>query len=834
MFRSIVSIFLLLAFRSVFPQQWVDMMLDHETNVFDVKAAFDQEWQGRSYERGKGWKQFHRWYWFMEQRTWPSGDRFDPSLLMQAKEHLRSMNTVRNDDRTFSEWTPLGPTSWQSISYNPGNGRVNTIAIHPQDPSIIYAGTPASGLWRSTDGGFTWEPLFTDLPSMGISGIVIHPHSPDTIFIATGDGDGADTYSAGVLRSNDGGETWLSTGLDWSPGLERTTRALRMDPTDPNRMYCAASNGLYHTTDGGDTWTMAAVGSFRDVEFMPGDTNVVYACKTLFYKSVNGQSFSPAGISGLPLSTTVQRMAIAVSPADPLMVYVLCANEEDDSFLGLYRSIDGGNTFELRSNSPNIFSYSSDGTGEGGQAWYDMALAVDPFDPEVVYVGGINVWKSENGGFTWEIRSHWVYPSANGYTHADIHSLDVFNGKLYCGSDGGIFISEDQAASWADMSIGLDITQFYRLGGSEILPDLVLAGAQDNGSNRYFAGDWTHIHGGDGMEAAVDPVDPDILYASSQNGGLMRSDDFGETWNYIADGIDDEGPWVTPFVIDPADPTRLYTGFTEIWAGEFRGDWWYQLSDWGGSEKVRCLAVAPSDGFIIYAGRNDLIKRSDDAGFSWTDIDAGLPNLSPTSFAISHADPAHVWITFSGTSGTQKVYESLNAGVTWINRSAGLPNVPVNTIVVQPGPHHPIYIGTDAGVFYRDDITQEWEIFGTGLPNVIVSELELNMTLGKIRAATYGRGMWEADMYHSLLVNVPASDHPQQLSIIPMAEAGLFTVRAGSPIKNVNVHDALGRSIPMSIRSEDPYLLDLRDRTAGIYLVSVTSAEGTQVRRILR
>ena len=835
-FFCILLVTLLSSF-TIQAQQWVDLMFDENANIHEVKEAFDAEWEGRSYERGKGWKQFHRWYWAMEQRTWPTGERPDPAAYLQAMEQVNSLRTQRGGMRDAAVWESLGPMSWTSFSYNPGNGRVNCVALDPIDPTTIYVGTPSGGLWRSLDNGLTWSPLFTDLPSMGVSGIAIHPTSPGTMFIATGDGDGADTFSAGVLKTTDGGATWETTGLNWNISQSRTTRALRMDHNDPDRMYCAASNGLFTTTDAGESWNQVISGSFRDVEFMPGDTTIVYACTNQFFRSEpDGQPFTQVS-AGLPPSSQVGRMAIAVSPADPLVVYVLCSEPQDNGFRGLYRSTDGGHTFETRSTSPNLFDHSMDGSEVGGQAWYDMALAVDPQNADIVYVGGINVWRSTNGGETWNIRSHWVYPPTVGYTHADIHSLDVLNGKLYCGSDGGIYVSNNGGNSWSDLSQGLDITQFYRMGGSEILPNLVMAGAQDNGSNRLLNGDWTHVYGADGMEAAVDLAVPTILYASFQNGGLMRSDNNGVEFNSITSGIEDEGAWVTPFALDPEYPTRMIAGFRNLWVSEDRGTSWYETTQWSNSQFVRCITMAPSDGNVTYAGRNDLIQRSLDGAFTWENIKPGLPDLAPTSIAVDHEDPLHVWISFSGTSAGQRVFESMNGGDTWVNQSAGLPNIPVNSVVTQPGSPNAVYAGTDMGVFYRDDYQPDWQLYGDGLPNVVVNELEVNMASGKLRAATYGRGIWEAELFFSPFASVAEVVNSHGPRLLPLNEHGHYSIQLSEQhgrLLNVQIIDALGRDIALRGLGARSLVVDLSTRSAGPYNVVITTEAGRWVRRVVR
>lgn len=837
MHRSIVLPFILiLPCITSHAQQWVEMLNDDARTVHEVKAAFDAHWLGQPYSRGKGWKQFQRWHWFMEQRTWPSGERLDPAVQQLALEELAAMRASRGGERDDAVWEPLGPATLATTSYNPGNGRVNVVAVDPQDPNALYVGTPSSGIWRSPDHGASWAPLFTDLPSMGVSGIAIDTTGTGIIYIATGDGDAGDTYSAGVLKSTDDGQTWNSTGLNWSISQSRTTRTLRMDPTNPLRLYCSSSNGLYRTLDGAVTWLQVSPGDHRDVELKPGDPSQLYACTDRFYRSVSGgEAFTASGITGLPSADSVGRMAIAVCEAAPEVVYVLCSNQEDNSFLGLWRSDDAGLTFTLRSSSPNIFSYSEDGSGSGGQAWYDMALAVDATNPDVVYVGGINVWKSEDGGETWDITSHWVYPAEVGYTHADIHALEVINGKVYCGSDGGFFASEDGAEEWNNLSHGLDIMQFYRMGSSELLPELIVAGAQDNGSNRWSDGSWTHVLGADGMEAAVDPFDPGTIYCSSQNGGLNRSDNGGNDWISLVNDMFEEGAWVTPYALDPQVPGRMLAGFNNLLYSEDQGQSWVDVTGWETDQFVRCLAFAPSNSDVWYVARNDKVARLEEQGWVQVNIRPGLPGQSPTSFAVDPEDAMHVWVSFSGQSAPNKVFESLDGGLAWVNRSSGLPNVPVNSIVAQPLSPNGVYVGTDLGVFYRDDYSNGWVPYGTGMPNVVVSELEINMTSGKLRAATYGRGIWQADLYFSPFASVPEAGAQESPRVFAVDGEGRFQARvdpAHGTLRRIAVRDAAGRTI-MDQRSNDG-LIDLSGAARAAYVVELITDQGSWSQRVMR
>ncbi|MDX1407427.1 MAG: glycosyl hydrolase, partial [Saprospiraceae bacterium] len=441
-------------------QSWVQLA-EAGAPFETVRAAFYESWNGRTYERGHGWKQFKRWEWFMEQRTWSSGGRIDRQAFLRA---LRQHHATRpSAHRSSGVWMPLGPVSWVigDDGYNPGNGRINAIAEDPQDTSILYVGTPSGGLWRSIDAGSSWLPLTDDFAQLGVSSIIVDPADSDVIYVGTGDGDGFDTYSIGIMKSVDGGLTWSSAGGLSSGAF--VVRKMAIDPGNSQVLFAATSDGLFRTTNGGGTWLQLMAGSFHDVKLHPTDHDTVYVCSNHFYRSTDGgNAFVEIDDSdGLADPAFISRYRIGVSPDQPDWVYVLSGNASDGSFEGLYRSTNAGASFSLQTDAPNVFNYSSTGSGGGGQCWYNMAIAVDPNDAEVVYTGGINIWKSTNAGLDLDIVTQWIYGNGLGYVHADIHDLVMVGDRLYTGSDGGIFKSTDHGDNWTDLSAGLSITQFY-------------------------------------------------------------------------------------------------------------------------------------------------------------------------------------------------------------------------------------------------------------------------------------------------------------------------------------------------------------------------------------
>lgn len=734
-------------------QEYVRLMEKQNANFYDIQQAFYDHWDGKTYEKGKGWKQFKRWEYFMEPRVYPTGKLINPSLAYEEYIKFKNKYTLPKGaaNNKTSNWTPLGPDSWNSIGWNPGIGRVNAVTVDPNNSNIIYIGAPAGGCWKTTNGGSFWTPLTDNLASLGVSGIAVDPSNSNIVYIATGDGDGNDTYSIGVMKSIDGGTTWNSTGLNWNTTQARVMRKIIIDPTDSDVLYVATSHGLFKTNDAGVNWSTVLSGSIRDVEINPSNSNTVYACtSTLFYKSTNGgnvNTFTNVS-SGLPSGGLVGRLSIAVTPNDTNYIYVLASDDSDASFLGLYRSTDGGNSFSLRTNIPNVFGYNTSGGDSGGQSWYDMALAVSPTNKNEVYTAGINVWKSTNGGSTLTALTQWSWPTGSyEYVHADVHTLDFYGNILFCGSDGGIFKSTNSGNTFSDITSGIQHSQFYRMGASATNAGIIIVGAQDNGCTLLKSGSWTHVTGGDGMECIVDYSNANIIYSTSQYGNVYKSTDGGNSFNGITGSIGGSGAWVTPYTLDPSNPNTIYLGYEDVWKSTNGGGSWSAISNFSGSIDLKSLVVAPSNNNVIYAATNTVINKTTDGGTNWADITAGLPSNVITYIAVHNLNPNTLWVSLSGFTNGEKIYKSTNGGSSWTNVSGNLPNLPINCVVYENGTNNGIYVGTDMGIYYKNDDLIQWQSHMSGLPNVMVNELEIHYGSGKIRAATFGRGLWESDLF---------------------------------------------------------------------------------------
>lgn len=743
--KPTITIIVTLLISNINAQEWVDKFTKPgEKNFYEIQNSFNKEWKNKSYERGKGFKQFKRWEWYWETRVHKDGSFPEPGIAQKELEKYIKNHKSSSSDREGLDvnWKSEGPSN--SPGGYAGIGRIGAIGFHPTDENIIYAGAGGGGLWISQDGGSTWETTTDQLLSLGISGIVVDYSNPNIVYIATGDADGRDNNSVGVLKSLDGGYTWNITGLNWGISDFNYIRRLIQDKSDPNRLLAATSEGLLVTTDGGDTWETKNNGNYVDLEAKPdGLDNTYYACDytDIYVSNDKGEtwqathSFIGAG-----------RTAIATTAGNDSYVYALCSNNQS-GFLGLFRSVDNGNSFETMSDAPNILGWSAQGTDTDGQGWYDLIVEADPNNPNTVFVGGINTWKSTDGGVTWNIASHWSYAEGAQTVHADKHVFEWQGDVLWEGNDGGVYKTTDGGVFWDHKSNGMVISQMYRLGASQT-DARVICGLQDNGTKlKRNDNSWDDVGGGDGMECAINPVNSNIMYNEVYYGSIRRSKNGGNSWNSITPS-GASGAWVTPYDLAPSDPSHLYIGYDDVYKSTDHGDSWEIISEnIAGGSNLRSIKVAPSNSNYIYTSTSWGMWRTKDGGENWSSI--ATPNGGANMIAVHSLDSNLVWIVSSNYDEGEKVYQSIDAGDTWTNISGSLPNIPTNCILSEVGDKNGLYVGMDVGVFYKNDSMDDWELYGVGLPNVEITELEINYDEEYLYASTYGRGLWKSKMIDS-------------------------------------------------------------------------------------
>jgi len=727
-----------------------------ELTLPDYQQAFESYWAPFNVQKGTyiengvtkkapGWKQFKRWEYEMTSLVDRTTGAFPAKSALQVRKEFER-NHPAPRVTTAAQWTPIGPFS--SFSGYSGIGRINCVAFHPTDLNIYWVGAAAGGLWETRDNGTTWTCLTDNNGVLGVSDIVIPDDydTSNTIYIATGDRDAWDNRSVGVLKTTDGGITWNETGLSFTIYDGRMVNRLLQDPTNKDVLIAATSIGVFKTFDGGTTWNTQMIDvEFIDMEFNPNNPAIIYGSTkySQIFRSIDGNSFSPVFTDG-----NANRIELAVSPNQPDWVYAVASNGNSGLY-GIFKSTDSGFTFNevFSGSTKNLLTWESDGSGTGGQGWYDLALAASPFDANILLVGGVNSWRSFDGGVSWSITNHW-YGDMVQAVHADKHKLAFRNnGDVFECNDGGIYQSADNGSSWMDKTNGIQISQMYRLGVSQTESGDIITGLQDNGTKLHTGNEWYDVRGGDGMECLIDYSDVNIQYSTIYFGAIDRTTNHWQNATNITPP--DEGDWVTPFIIDPNNPNILYGGYNQLWKTEDRGDIWTQISTIDKAGRVRSIAAAPSDSRYLYVADYEQIFKSTNGGDEWNNITGSLPTSSGTLeyIAVKYDDPNTLWVVLSGYS-VPGVYESTDGGLSWNNISAGLPPIPAYSMVQnhQATDEVELYLGTELGVYYKKG-TSDWVPYNTGLPNVRTGEIEIyyasNPGETRLRAASYGRGLWE-------------------------------------------------------------------------------------------
>jgi PKD repeat protein/photosystem II stability/assembly factor-like uncharacterized protein len=833
-------------------QTWVNDIKEENPTFHDIQKAFNDYWKPYDVKNGKyelngeehkayGWKQFKRWEWYWEQRVGPSGVFPKNTVVWDEWEKQNQKNSVSQKSPS-SNWAPIGPYDETVF----GLGRVNCMAFHPTNANIMFVGTPAGGIWKTINGGTSWSPMADDLPVLGVSSIAIHPTNPNIMYIATGDGDRAyslsafgsqsfgDTKSVGVLKTTDGGITWVTVlSANQEDGV--LISKLLINPNFPDYVYAATNLGIYRTSDAGVTWSNIQSGYFMDMEYKPTDYNTIYAStfnsggNAQVYVTTDGYNFSQTSSF-----TGINRINIAVTPANDVAVDLLCSSSTDNSLFGLYYSVNSGSSWSMYYDGTlagqNLLGNIDDGTATGGQGNYDLAYVIDPTNWNTIILGGVNTFKTTDGGFNWTNSNVWTSgPPFNttGNTeivHADKHFLayhPLLSNTLFECNDGGIYKSTDNGNTWTDITNGMQISQFYSISSSQLNQASISGGRQDNGSLIIENSNETALSGGDGMITHIDYSDSNFLYTSSQNGDIYRFIQSPPSAINIADNITGTptGEWVTPYLIDPTTPTSIYAAYDEVYKSSNRGNTWSQISNFGFGANMNYLSVAETNSNYIYAAWFNAIYMTSNGGSSWINITGALPvsNQFISSVKVDPTDENAILVTFSGYTANEKVYMTLDAGATWSNVTlTGLPNLPVNCVEIDKYGGD-IYLGTDLGVYYFDTALSDWAQYGTDLPNVVVTDLDIQYTSSKLKSGTFGRGLWEIDLNTPSIV-APVAGFSSSLTNVCSSECVNFTDNSTNDPTSWNW--SFSGATPSSSAQQNP--INICYNSGGTYPVSLT------------
>lgn len=700
--------------------------------------------------------------WFQGRAAWPFREAPVGTLIRERTRARAALGAVPATE----VWHPVGPSNI--------GGRMTSLVVHPEDADRIWAGAAGGGVWRSTDGGQHWEPLWHGQPTLNVGSLAMDPQNPEILYCGTGEANlSADSYAGiGVFRSTNGGDTWLLLAPAETAGLPTRIGALAIDPEDSMHLRLGGlgfsstvPSGMFVSRDGGVTWAregFVADGRYwcHDIAFDPRDSRVLYTSVTAqgagsgLWKSENGGRTWRQLTEGLPFGASIGRASLAIAPANSKVIYTLLAAAADPmgAALGIYKSKDAGESWE---------EVGGGALDEERQISYNNTIAVHPRRYNHVICGGVDLHLTTDGGRTWRQVTRWNQERGEpDYAHADHHKV-VFPaadpGRVYAMNDGGMDVSPDGGETWENRSNGLAVTMFYDLDVSQVDPGLFGGGAQDNGTlltANGGAADFFEITGGDGGWMVLDTNDPGHLVASVYNFNIFR---FRSTsgWANISPPAEPEEQasiWMCFIVLDPADSNVIVTGTSRVWRSPDDGASWSPISPFLDGSSITALEISRASSQRIYAGtENGGFFRSIDGGATWSpNLQDRLPGFTITRIASKPDDPEVVVCTVANF-GHSHVFCSNDGGLTWrdIDRRR-LPDVPHHVVLIPSQSPDRIYVGNDAGVFVSPDLGSSWFDLSSNLPSSMVVDLVLQEEQNTLTAATYGRSLWRLRLPPSL------------------------------------------------------------------------------------
>jgi len=702
--------------------------------------------------------------WFKENHEGPDGlipFGARARALQQLRENIEK-GILKDSSEAIpgNSWQPIGPAPLVSGSYK-YSGRVSALAA--VDANTVYAGAATGGIWKTTDGGTTWTALTDSQDSLAIGHIAIDPNNPNVVYAGTGESNmSCDShYGAGILKTTNGGASWTLIGQ--SPFNETSISKIIVDPTNSNIVWAANTRGtggficiskggtygIWKSTDAGNTWSLS-LGNAQtglsnsyafDLLMDPTNTQVLYAAirESGIWKTTNGGSSWTKLTNGLP-SSDIGVIDMAMDPNNSSILYATYESLSSGSHMNNYKTTDAGATWTTIGKPSSLCS---------SYCWYCMYIDVAPNG--YIFLGGVNLYRSTNGGTS--------FSSISSSIHVDQHSITYpTSSTMWVGNDGGIYKSSNWGTSWTQVNDALFITQFYP--GASLHPtnaNFALGGTQDNGSLRWTGtNSWTELYGGDGAFTAIDHSDPNNdYYVSSQYLNIMKTTNGGSSFSSATSGLSDantsNAPFIAPYVICPNNAAILIAGSNNVWkTTNYASSWSTNSPDPldSGGQQIRALAFAPSDTACntYVAGLKDgKVYRTTNGGTAWTNITGSLPARGVNDIAIhpTNANIAYVALSGYGGSHLYKTTTLLSSPPTWFATDTGIPDIPVNAVLIDPTDTNYVYIGTDIGVFRSTDAGTSWQYFMNGHPKVPVHDLVANGNTNTIISFTHGRSAFK-------------------------------------------------------------------------------------------
>lgn len=724
------------------------MMEDRTVNFYDVVKEAEKHFDLNGRGKGSGYTPFQRWINENENKYFPSGDRENVSVYF-VKEGYRKLQSQVKPLSKFktnsfisgssgNSWTELGPNNANNVTshYSQGIGRVECVYVDPNDYSKIYLGSRSGGFWRTSDEGANWIVTTDTMVATGVNTLDASPTNSDSVIINVRNASNGATH--GVHISSNGGYTWNITNfnpdsLGWGGlGTSNQIRVVKYHPLDPGLILVGAYNGLYRSTDNLQTWTKVISGNITQIAFHPLDPDIIYVFDNNNPKDLHVQRSLDRGLN-FTLSDTIPgatgSSAFLSTSADCNDCIWYATTQ------GVWRSIDTAKTFTFIIN-PNESC---------------LGFAVASNDTSNMVYGYVDLEATTDGGATFNQVTWWSTGNANhdidsNYVHADLRIATSVNGVFYVGTDGYLAKSVDGGTTWNRLNDGTAIREFYRVGVSQSDCKVNMVGSQDNGTSVVNSGGWLEWNGGDGMESVVHPANDDWMIGSWQYGNLQKTKDGGLSRQGAGHG--DSGDWIAPLLFDPCDQMSVYAFTDTLYKSTDWGSNWTNMGLVGPSGNIQHAAIAENNSDILLASRTNSLWLSIDGGVSFSNISTNLPSTS--SIADINFDPNDdstvVIIYSSHVDNNNRVYISTDLGGSWTNISYNLSIMPARSVVIDHSSSSNIYVGCEIGVYYKSDVDTTWTLYNTDLPNVAVRELEIQWGSNTLRAATWGRGLYEGPL----------------------------------------------------------------------------------------
>ncbi len=721
--------------------------------------------------------------WFLSQRLYPS-NTLPEDARRRAWESVSRM-------RTESQVTPAASRAWRAIGPSPTisafrgwgvtSGRINAIALSPAHAQIVLIGSATGGIWRSTDSGASFVPVTDDQVDLAVGSIAFSKSNPSIVYAGMGDAK-VGYLGSGVLKSTDEGRTWsrVSNNSLPAPG---TISKIEVDPADSNRLYVAqylrladaktTSSGVYVSADGGVNWQKTLTGGARDVVIDAANPRTIYAGLVRVEKEADATPGIYRSTDRGATWTNIYALSydagrrpdvkMAVTPANAQVIYCYAGGFIGSRFEARFVvSTNGGATWMDRGTSGF----------DTAQLGYNSYVVADPRDMNTVYLGSRDLYRTTDGGATWQNLTgnffnygdgFYSYVPENGKSHPDQHAFAFVPGsslQFYIGNDGGISKTFDGGRTFQSLNSTLTLSMFIGIAIHPTDASLTIGGTQDNGTQRRFAQstNWREVAPGDGGRAVINPLDPSVVFFTGIRGEVARYYDYGQSYDrHVAFGETFGEPqdnpriaFYPPFTGNEVDST-LYIGTWRLFTSTDLGNTWSAPGgdmdltkgvNERGRDVVTAIGISRSDARVIYTGSaQGRAMRTTDSGATWTDVTRGLPDRFITSVVVHPTNPQVAYIGVSGFNTTH-IFKTTDMGATWTAASSGLPDIPVNALLIDPNSADTIYAGTDVGVFQSVDGGASWRDFSKGLPPVIVMGFAAQSN-GLIQAATYGRGVYE-------------------------------------------------------------------------------------------